>query len=282
MLYMGVTVALLVIAVSVQSRMHASRSPQTDQANQEVGKSPDESGPVLYKLASAGKEQEVRALLDMAVPDCVRFIDPVSGASALWIASAKGHLGVVRALLEVSADVTQSNRNGATCLLVASQQGELDVVRTLLDTDGVLTLDRRNANGATPLSVASQEGKLDVVKALLRASASIDLPMSDGATPLFMASGLGQLEVVKALLKGSANVDALTNEAVTPLFMASGNGRVEVVRVLLAAGANRSIPWTAPSGMQYTPLSKADQKGHSTVAALLRADPNDFHRAASF
>ena len=275
MLYMGVT--FLVIAISLQMAAHRQKKA--------VQIPPGEPGPVLYKLASEGKEQEVRAMLSTGLLDCVRFVDPGSGASPLWIASAKGHLGIVSALAEASADMNWPNKNGASPLFVASQQGELEVVQALLvasaEVDGAVALSV-NVDGATALSVASQEGHLDVVKALLAASAEVDWSKNDGATPLFMASGLGQVDVVKVLLEASADVDRLTHQGVTPLFMASGNGRYEVVRVLLASGADRGIRWVAPSGMEYTPLSEAEQKGHLAVAALLRADPNDLYRPASF
>merc|ERR1712166_419013 len=130
---MGVTVALLMVVVSIQSRVHAARAPQTEHGRKQALKvPPGESGPVLYKLASEGKEKEVRALLSTGGLDCVRFVDPGTGYSALWIASAKGHLGIVRALVEASADVNWGNKNDATPLLVPSQQGELEVVRALL------------------------------------------------------------------------------------------------------------------------------------------------------
>ena len=103
-------------------------------------------------------------MLSTGGPDCIRFVDPGSGYSALWIASAKGHLGIVKALVEATADVNWGNKNDATPLLVASQQGELEVVQALLGASA--EVDKVNVDGATALSVASQAGHLDVVKAL--------------------------------------------------------------------------------------------------------------------
>ena len=65
---------------------------------------------------------------------------------------------------------------------------------------------------------------------------------------------------------------AQTADGATPLFVACSNGHVGVVRQLLAhPGINVKLAWTAPSGRQYTPLSKATEKGHTDIINLLRA-----------
>ena len=54
------------------------------------------------------------------------------GARALFIASQKGHLGVVHALLSGNANVDAPMNDGATALFIASQNGHLNVVQALL------------------------------------------------------------------------------------------------------------------------------------------------------
>ena len=97
-----------------------------------------------------------------------------------------------------------------------------------------------------------------------------------GATPLFAACDQGCLTVVRQLLqKAQGTIDvnkAQTGDGATPLFVACSNGHVGVVRQLLAyPGINAKLPWTAPSGRQYTPLSKATEKGYTDIIDLLRA-----------
>ena len=113
---------------------------------------------------------------------------------------------------------------------------------------------------------------LEVIKVLVEASAVVDQARSDGATPLFMASLYGHVDVVKMLLNASAGVDQKSNVGVTALFMAATHDELEIVKVLLEAGADSSISWVAPSGASHTALSKAEEKGHTSVAALLRGD----------
>ena len=55
------------------------------------------------------------------------------GATPLFVAALKGHVGVVRFLVESGANKDQSQRDdGATPLHAAAQKGRIDVVRFLV------------------------------------------------------------------------------------------------------------------------------------------------------
>ncbi|KAL5509633.1 hypothetical protein EMCRGX_G005033 [Ephydatia muelleri] len=56
-----------------------------------------------------------------------------NGCSPLYTASGKGHLDVVKTLLEAGANINQVNKNGCSPLYTASRHGHLDVVKTLLE-----------------------------------------------------------------------------------------------------------------------------------------------------
>jgi ankyrin repeat protein len=95
-----------------------------------------------------------------------RFSD---GCTALYSASAKGHIGIVRCLLEAGADFK------LTC-------AETDV---------------------SPLMIAAYHSRLEVVQELLEVGADPNIGSTDGATAIFYAAQKGHLEVIRILLDGT-------------------------------------------------------------------------------
>merc|ERR1711865_365183 len=54
--------------------------------------------PALYSLAKEGEEEEMQLLLDVLGADCERYVNALNGTlreTPLFIASVKGHLGIV-------------------------------------------------------------------------------------------------------------------------------------------------------------------------------------------
>ena len=70
----------------------------------------------------------------------------------MFIASGKGHIGIVRELLARGANANAAYRTGATPLIMASWKGHVDVVRALLAAGA----NKRHVanNGKTAASVA--------------------------------------------------------------------------------------------------------------------------------
>jgi ankyrin repeat protein len=152
------------------------------------------------------------------------------GATPLFLASGNGHVPVVQALLQAEADVSKAMDDGATPLFIASQEGHLPVVQTLLQAGA--DVDKAAGVGCTPLSIASQEGHVPVVQALLQAGADVDKDRDDGTTPVHIASDLGHLPVVQTLLQAGADVDKAADDGITPLIAAFHRGHVGIVCLL--------------------------------------------------
>jgi ankyrin repeat protein len=66
----------------------------------------------------------------------------------LWVAALKGHLDIVRFLVEGGAAKDQAQNDGATPLLVAAGEGHLDIVRFLVAAGAAK--DQARNDGATP------------------------------------------------------------------------------------------------------------------------------------
>jgi len=55
-----------------------------------------------------------------------------AGYTALMLASIRGHVDIVAALLNHSASINMANACGSTALMSASNYGRVDIIETLL------------------------------------------------------------------------------------------------------------------------------------------------------
>ena len=119
------------------------------------------------------------------------------------------------------------------------------------------------------LHSAAGSGDTAKVRSLLAQGDSVDKKNMGGFTPLMYA--VGNADMVRLLLEKGANPDYKTRDGVTALHLAVEAGSVEGVRALLEGGANPEAGYAALGlGSKGTPLTIAEQKGETKIAALLR------------
>ena len=145
---------------------------------------------------------------------------------ALRTASEKGHLAVVKLLLDAGADVHAADD---VALRKASENGHLAVVELLLDAGADV-----HAFDDDALQLASRSSHLDVLNCLLRAGANVN---AGGGAALSCAIENFCLDTVERLLAAGAGVHAISARA---LDTAISFGCSDVVERLLLAGADPS------------------------------------------
>ena len=109
--------------------------------------------------------------------------------SPLMLASLKGLLPIVVQLIERGADV---NKPGWAPLHYAATKGHLEVMKVLLENHAYI--DAASPNGSTPLMMAAMYGTPSAVKLLLEAGADPSLKNIQGLTAIDFAQRDKRLE----------------------------------------------------------------------------------------
>jgi ankyrin repeat protein len=201
---------------------------------------PERGARPLYYAALCGFPEIVEHLT-LKYPQYASARGGVCG-TALHAASFKGHLQVVRYLLQHGVDVNARDSGQETPLLLASFQGRGDVVQCLLDYGA--NVDLRDQFLNTPLNLAADWRHFDVVRLLLEHNADVNSQENRGLTPLHqVVMGTSfeavRLHIARLLLKHGANPNARNHELRTPLHVLSQRpDLLDVLRVLLEHGAD--------------------------------------------
>ena len=251
-----------------------------------AGNSGDPTETALHRAAEGGDLAAVKALLPALAPGQIDATRK-SGATALLIAAADGHLEILRLLLDHGASPKVSLPKGATPLYMAAQNGRTEVVNELLARSPA-QLNTAETGGVTPLMIACAKGHLETVKLLLD-QPEIDVHATrhaDGATALFMAAAHGKLKVVQALVSRPDKFElaGMTRDpkvkggdrwGALPISIAAENGHEEVVKVLQPL-----TPAAPPRPGKVTPIATDDSRCWSFTGSGLHGDNTALKSAA--
>jgi ankyrin repeat protein len=130
------------------------------------------ASPIFY-ACEKGHMEIVRRLLDH---NDVDFDKSVWNKSPLFIAIENGHTEIAKLLIGRCGgiDVNSPTLLGSTALSVAASSGNLEIVEILLQ-DERLNCKAENSFGETALQLAAQEGNEAIVRALCRDKRARDL-----------------------------------------------------------------------------------------------------------
>lgn len=136
----------------------------------------------------------------------------------LSMAAANGHVSVVSLLLKhgVPVDLHTGTREKRTALHLAAEKGHLDVLRVLVDAGS--QINAQDYLGTTSLHFAVHEGHLEAVQFLLARGADPNMSTTSGSTALCMAPRSGSVDVVRCLLDHEATTNPCCPAGRNPLW----------------------------------------------------------------
>ena len=185
------------------------------------------------------------------------FCDMTRGETPLMYACRRGHIEVVRQLLDRHAAINVVSKRKYTAMFEAVEQNQREIVELLLNK-GKLNFNAvcSSRNDRTALMLAASQGRSDIVRSLLTYP-EVERNARDkhGYTALCLAANAQSIPTVQSLLMDTViDVDAVNDVGYSALFIAAIRNNCAIVKLLLQKPAD---------------LSLRDKQGQGT--AILRA-----------
>jgi len=219
----------------------------------------DQTGP--YIASSSGYAGVVQSLIDRGADlnaICQDYDE--DGEDVKWtplhVAIYQERRDIAVLLLERGADAETRSSRDQTALYMASSRGYVDVVRSLIDCGADLNAICEDYDEYacevkwTPLRVAICKERRNIVILLLERGADTETRSDWNQTALYMASSRACTDVVRSLIDRGADLNAICHdidedgEGVkwTPLHVAIYSGTPSIARMLLEHGATPNAP----------------------------------------
>ena len=206
--------------------------------------------------------------------------------AALFTASKKGNLEMVRLLVEEGADVNAFDMNsqktresGWTPLVYAAVRDHLDVVKYFVEELGV-DVDQPDLAGCTPLMNTAYFRKTDykknyeMIEYLISQGADVNAVSNNGTTA-FMGTAIEErVDVARILLQNGAKVNVRTTDyGDTAIYRAVERDRYDFLEFLLSVG----VDINAQDDFGVSPLMKAAGNGSINSVKMLVAKGADIN-----
>ena len=157
------------------------------------------------------------------------------GVHGLFLAVQSDSLKTASVLINwPKSQVEWRNDKDESALMMAAIKGHVDLVKQLIDKDADV-----NKSGWAPLHYAASGAKSLVISMLLEHSAYIDAESPNGSTPLMMAALYGNADCVKILLEAGADPTLKNQQGLNAADFANRASRTDSLLLIDAAVSQR-------------------------------------------
>ena len=157
-------------------------------------------------------------------------LDP-KGLHGLFLAVQEPSPNVADVLIRwPKTDVEFRSAKDESPLMLASLRGHLDLVKKLVERGGDV-----NKSGWTPLHYAATSGHLKIMDLLLENHAYIDAESPNKTTPLMMAAQYGTAAAVRLLLEAGADATLRNELGLNAIDFANRGKRPDSAELIAAA-----------------------------------------------
>ena len=203
------------------------------------------------------------------------------GRTALGVASRKGHIDIVKLLIDEGADVNVNYLDGYTSLQDAlSKRGNDEIVELLVEKGANVNV--QSDRYWSPLMLALWEHFSEHIIELLIAKGA-DVNANAVRFPILNIAAIWPSEkIAKLMLAKGADLNAAKQGNTTPLMHAAASNKTDRVRLFLSSGANvnawtrlKETTWTWTKSkeipLHLTALDFAEKQQHNEIIDLLRS-----------
>ncbi|XP_030643345.1 ankyrin repeat domain-containing protein 1 [Chanos chanos] len=135
--------------------------------------------------------------------------------TALHKASYRGHVEIMKRLIEAGASIENKDKLDSTAVHWACRGGSLPALELLLNHGG--KFNTRDKLNSTPLHVAVRTGHYECAEYLIHCGADINAKDRDGDTPMHDAVRINRFKMIKLLLLYGANLKTKNNDGKSPM-----------------------------------------------------------------
>jgi ankyrin repeat protein len=189
----------------------------------------------LHIAAERGHIAVVKLLLEAKA-----MVDPLdyNNCQPLWFAAWKGHEVIVEILLAYGAPVNDPVLVTPP-LGAAAYNGNAAIVKLLLDPGADINAFDVGSQ-RTALYHAANYPRYAIIELLLEAGAKVDIPDIDGKTAIMCITSNGDsgIPIVQHLLHHGADINVLNSHRQSTLWYVAQKGQPLTLQLLLEAGAN--------------------------------------------
>lgn len=147
---------------------------------------------------------------------------------AMAMAAQKGHLEVLKFILECETDPKDREKGLCQALFIASQNGHLETVAHLLQLGKPIVKKKERS----ALHAAASMGHVDITQMLLDAGIAVDFLDEDGCTPLWEAVTNSRIGTIRLLLERGANPRLEDDFGNSPYSLALQNNYAEALELM--------------------------------------------------
>jgi serine/threonine-protein phosphatase 6 regulatory ankyrin repeat subunit B len=206
--------------------------------------------PIDYKTYfSAADHGDVAKLTELLDAGANVEEETMRGWTALIMAIMKGHIEIVKLLLNRGADINHRSCSLPPLVHAIAKEANLEIMKLLLD-HGANPLFVSGKEQKNALHWAASEGALGAIEILLDRGMDIEAKSRRGCTPLILAADVGQARAAELLLKRGANPLVRSENGGTPLIWAACHNHLDAIKLFLDADPN---------------MDAVDNFGHSAV-----------------
>ena len=160
------------------------------------------------------------------------------GKTPLILASIRGHLDVVKFLVENGCNIILMDLNEYSAFTYAVQEKKIEIVKYFIQQNfGV----EQSGTYIRPIILALMYNAFDIANLLLDLGAKVNVEDKRGLTPLMMAARFDNRIFTRILENEHVNVNAVSKDGHNALWDACESLNIKNCQALLSKGANANI-----------------------------------------